>query len=380
MSEENTSPLKYMPQLDGLRAVAVFLVFIHHWTTWHLDTGQIGVQLFFVLSGFLITGILLDLRTKGARVGQSTLLSLRQFYGRRFLRIFPLFYGTLALLYVFDLSLVREFIGWHVTYLSNVGFALKGEFMGRTSHFWTLAVEEQFYLIWPLLILTAPRRNLLPVIVGAILLAPLCRMGLYASGYTNFVTYNLWPVSNLDTLGLGSLIALLIRRDEWSVLWERYLKYGLLAGIPIYLAIRFGGWPAEGALQLVPMLQQTALALGLGWIVVTASYGFEGAVGTMLEWQPIVYLGKISYGLYVFHNFAPDVLRNIETVFNLSFSLRSGALGFLLSFCLTVAVSAASWHFYERPINSLKSHCPYIVTPGGTPSPSEADSQHQVEG
>jgi len=349
-----------MPQLDGLRAVAVFLVFIHHWTNLHLDTGQLGVQLFFVLSGFLITGILLDLRGNSADVGQSKMVSLRQFYGRRFLRIFPLFYGTILLLYIFDLALIREVIGWHVTYLSNVGFALNGEFIGRTSHFWTLAVEEQFYLVWPLIILSVPRRALLPTIAAAIILAPLARSAFYLSGNSTFVTYNLWPVSNLDTLGFGGLLALLIRREDWPAVWLPKMKYLLALGLVVYAGIQLTNW--AGTLEAISMFRQTALALILGWVIIRAADGFGGLVGSFLEWKPILYLGQISYGLYVFHNFAPDVLRRVAGFLGYE-PLDVGLLRFVLSFILTVTVSAASWHSFEKPINRLKSHIPYIVQP-----------------
>ena len=158
----------YMPQLDSLRTIAVFGVMLHHfWPEAEIRAGLtfgfLGVQLFFVLSGFLITGILLRGREVAHRTQQSARKSFGLFYARRFLRIFPLFYATLAVAWWVGLPEVRDSVFWHLAYASNIYFVHIGDWHGSISHLWSLAVEEQFYLVWPFIILLTPRRFLLPV-------------------------------------------------------------------------------------------------------------------------------------------------------------------------------------------------------------------------
>ena len=150
------SPSGYLRQLDSVRTIAVAMVIATHWipkaTTFWFNGGM-GVKVFFVLSGFLITGILLDARGQADQSGVGRTAVLKNFYARRFLRIFPLFYATLALTFLLGVPTVRQFIWWLMFYLGNVLLALHGQWLSGIAHFWSLAVEEQFYLVWPVLIL-----------------------------------------------------------------------------------------------------------------------------------------------------------------------------------------------------------------------------------
>ena len=144
-------------QLDALRGIAVAAVAYSHWIApryqFGIRWGTAGVTLFFVLSGYLISGILLDCRTQSDRP-----FALRSFYARRFLRIFPLYDLVLLILFAVNLPPVRQTIFWHLTYLSNFYFLHHGGWHGPISIFWTLAVEEQFYLFWPAILLFVPNR------------------------------------------------------------------------------------------------------------------------------------------------------------------------------------------------------------------------------
>ena len=173
-------------------------------------TGWAGVDLFFVLSGFLITGILLD--TKGAP------RFFRTFYARRFLRIFPLYYGFLAIAFwvapLLDPSLgvvPLSAQGWYWAYLSNVQLALAGAWQKPVwiGHFWSLAIEEQFYLVWPFLVYATSAKNLVRVCIALIVAALLTRVALVATGH-GFATYVLTPCRT-DALATGALIAALMR-------------------------------------------------------------------------------------------------------------------------------------------------------------------------
>ena len=192
-----------MRQLDGVRALAVFAVIASHWTTYHpfWFNGTVGVQLFFVISGFLITGILLDARERAARERVTRRSVLWRFYARRFLRIFPLFYGTLLVTYVAGFQAVRSTIAWHVAYLSNALFASRGAWLGEVSHFWSLAVEEQFYLVWPVVLLACRRRLVLPLLIVAVASAPVFRLVGDAALHWNDVQLTVWPTASLDALG-----------------------------------------------------------------------------------------------------------------------------------------------------------------------------------
>jgi peptidoglycan/LPS O-acetylase OafA/YrhL len=168
----NGKESNYMRQLDGLRALCVAAVAWSHWgPLFGFDTksfpgADIGVEAFFVISGFLITGILLDNRSDELRPQV-----LKQFYIRRFLRIFPVFYVALGLVFLLNVDGARPVWIWHAGYLSNLWFYMHG-WGGALSHFWSLAVEEQFYLFWPVFIFMVPRKYLLSAVMLVILIAP----------------------------------------------------------------------------------------------------------------------------------------------------------------------------------------------------------------
>lgn len=351
--------MKYLPQLDGLRAFAVFLVCLHHWTEIGGELGIIGVQIFFVLSGFLITGILLREKSAVDSGEQTVGFSLRQFYIRRFLRIFPLYYFCLALFVVLDEFDAREVGAWHALYLSNVFFFLNGRFSDPFSHyfahFWSLAVEEQFYLFWPLLVLCVPIARLGYVIAAMILVAPISKALIYASGGTEFASHSVLLVSNLDTLGLGALAAWwqhtgretppgLVRPSRWLV----------PVSVAIIALLRVGT-----RTEWLFLLDSLAVAVVGLYLVLSAAEGFTGLAGRILSNGVMVYLGRISYGLYIWHMFAPPFLRNILAAFGLPESWNTGLIGFSLMTLWTVAAASLTWFTFERPLNELKKFFPY---------------------
>ena len=292
--------------------------------------GSIGVRLFFVLSGFLITRILLESRAWPA--GHA----LTIFYARRALRIFPLFYLVLALAAVIDIGPVRQTIGWHVTYLTNIYLFERGSWHGSISHLWSLAVEEQFYLVWPIIMLTVSERRLPAIITATIVAAPITR--LLIGGPMNSVL----PASCLDSLGAGALLALPATRQTMT-------RVGLVAGLPLLavsLALRYAGFagvPLEVALDL-------GVSLSAAWLVGRATGGFAGIAGRCLSVRPVVYLGTISYGVYLFHGFMPYVLgRYVVGFVDIAWPARA-----LLLTAATIAIASLSWRFFEKPLLALK--------------------------
>ncbi len=354
--------LKYMPQLDGLRAFAVVAVMFQHFygsaVGIDLPVGEWGVQLFFVLSGFLITGILLNCR-ENADFGEANAqrkLQLRQFYIRRALRILPLFYLVVLGAALLNIRPIREDLLWHLTYTSNILVAIKGSWPGPASHFWSLAVEEQFYLVWPWLILWLPTKYLRPAILTAIVVAPLSKVVGYAAGLGPIPLFVL-TIACLDALGIGALLALY--RQQKPELFndltrdERYNWLGFVAFGGAILSCLF--WQSHYFVQVAGTLAAT---LFFAWLVHRAAVGFKGAPGRLLTWKPMLYLGQISYGLYIFHKFMTVIVPHVFGALRIPYPTEPVTQAVLL-IAINIAVASCSWYLFERPINRLKQRFKY---------------------
>ena len=357
----------HMVQFDGLRAFAIAAVAFSHWVPENLQFGLpwgTGVQLFFVLSGFLITGILLDNKTDQDHPRLDGLfVTWRRFYIRRCLRIFPLFYLVLVLALIFDLKPIRDTWPWHFTYLSNVFYFRMGKgYSDYFLHFWSLAVEEQFYLVWPFLVLLLPTRLLRWPLLALILVAPVFRIAVNGvAPYHPAEARYLTPAS-LDALGIGGLLAFLVRRDHPKPGRSLALSC-LFVGLPGAVApalMRHAGVTSSVANSVVDSIGHMCLVLFYGWVVWTAAGGFPGIIGKMLSWGPIVYLGKISYGLYVFHVLTIPLLPKVTRLFHVPYSIEmSLAFRVAVQTLLTIGLAMVSWHVFEKPLNDLKRYFPY---------------------
>jgi peptidoglycan/LPS O-acetylase OafA/YrhL len=350
-----------MPQLDALRAFAVFAVlvvhFVGHAPRWLMliPWAACGVELFFVLSGFLITGILLDSR-KQIEAGVGAWWMLRQFYVRRFLRIFPLYYAVIVVGRIIQLNGFTETFGWNLAYLTNFYIVMKGEWIGAASHLWTLSVEEQFYLVWPWIVFFLPKRWLLPSFVGIFLFAIVYR----AVAFSWFGPWlNVTPFASFDCFGAGALLALAQRRDcEGHPGLRRTLcLIGLSLGIPLLIIAVAGQFSPQsipgrlGAMNLAMTFLFTPLISG-------AASGFAGLPGLILMQKPIRYMGKISYGIYIYHVPVSWLIGNSKWLNAVPRFIPHSAVFFVV----TLAVAALSWHLFERPINQLKRLFPYRET------------------
>jgi peptidoglycan/LPS O-acetylase OafA/YrhL len=355
-----------MVQLDGLRALAILAVFVSHFGGSHslfarlLPWGTLGVRLFFVLSGFLITGILLqcrEYRDQGLETSRSV---LRSFYVRRFLRIFPIYYATVLAVTLVNIRPMRDAIGWNLTYTSNFYWAVH-DYQGTGSHFWSLAVEEQFYLIWPWLIFCVPRHRLLAVNLLLIVSGVGFRGLGMIFGWNDFALQIL-PLGCLDTLGIGSLAAILTQGGRvGSAKSCRWVRISLWSGLLLMVFRAFAGGFAWGR-RLWVVLDVSGMELVFGPLVVYAAKGFRGVGGRILAARPLVYIGKISYGMYVYHGFMPAVCQHAFKLAGLSvFYWRFD--GWLNS-AISITLAAASWHFFESPINRLKERFRYTPVPG----------------
>lgn len=348
----------YMPQLDSLRAFAVGFVLISHWfpkqhKLQFLPFGAFGVILFFVLSGFLISQILFKSRDIAEAQSQNKFHSVKQFYIRRTLRIFPIYYITLIVLFIFNVSSIRDIILWFVLYASNIYFYYVQSWEGTLSHLWTLAVEEQFYIIWPFIILFIPRKHLFKSIIAIILMGPAFRFGMYLLSLSqpgiNIFSELLTP-ANIDNFGLGALLAYIniYKKDDF-----RYQTKLLMTASMIYVIIM------TGIILLKPtytgvIFRNFNMSLLALFLIAKASSGFTGIMKIILENKILIYLGKISYGLYLYHNFIVLIYESAGLPVIQNLYLRLFIQGSML-----VLMASISWYVIEKPINNLKSRFAY---------------------
>jgi peptidoglycan/LPS O-acetylase OafA/YrhL len=352
----------YMPQLDGLRAFAVVLVIISHWFSKDhflnrfTDNGALGVTLFFVLSGYLITAILLRNKESIER-GSSLKNALKTFYIRRSLRIFPIYYLLIILLLIFNVAAIQKSFSWHFFYLSNFYLWHIGQFPGSLSHFWSLAVEEQFYMFWPALIFLVPRSKLVVAFAGFILFATVFRVMFYSP--PNHMGRFLMPAS-LDSFCIGGLLAY---GQQYGTSWYKKLDQNfssvILATTVIFIAYIVVDYklnsPAKDYLLLGAYFLIISVLFGL--IIMRCSKGINNKfVGSFLNNRFIIYLGKISYGLYLFHNFIP-YFYNIPLPKFLS--PASLYIVQIIRLVALIGLSSLSWLFIEKPILRLKERFSY---------------------
>ena len=351
---DGSSRSNFKPQLDALRALAVCAVLVHHFLpvenvisqqVFHLGlVGLLGVLLFFVLSGYLITGLLLRSREQDWRT------ALTNFYLRRTLRIFPIYYLTLLVLALLQSLPVSEFIYWHVAYVSNILFVLNPSAAADSAHFWTLSVEEQFYLVWPLLVLLVPYRHLLRVILWAIVTG-ICWKVFVLQTLGDHLAGALATVSCLDSLAMGAALAFIEQDNKLNRYRNAFLRAALIVGGMLVLLQVFLIVTGQ-ARGLVLVTAYAGPSLVFVWLVGSAAQGFKGVTGVWLEWRVLLYIGKISYGIYLYHNFMPRLVRYVASVVGVG--ELSDLPTFVCATTVTLLTAAASWHFIEKPISRVK--------------------------
>ncbi|MDT3315293.1 acyltransferase [Microbacterium sp. KSW4-11] len=339
-----------IPSLDGIRALAVLCVIWGHGAATlpqndvvvflraNLPGGYFGVQAFFVLSGFLITTLLLRERGKTGRI------SLSAFYRRRAYRILPALFVFLAVVSALAVTRVIDGLGPRdiispALFLRDY-WPLDGSWW--TGHTWSLSVEEQFYVLWPLAVILMPRRVAVKVLVIGVLISPFVRIGTYLLPFVpeGGVTYMFH--TRADALMIGCLLAYgagerwFERLTEW--IFARHLQWAVVVWLPLSWALtsRF-----EGVWMYTVGYVGDALAVAL--VIVWMMRAPASPFGRFLNWRPMVHIGLISYSLYLYQQLF--LTRHNETWFG---GLTIGGLLALL------LVAEASYWFVERPFLRLR--------------------------
>ena len=373
--------LNHLRQLDGIRFVAVGMVLFDHWMAGRIEMplGALGVTIFFVLSGFLITRILLSSKDKLSNQPNGGLGKyLKTFYIRRTLRIFPVYYLTLFVLYAVNEPPVRRTFGWLALYATNIYMAYFTTWMGTVDHLWSLAVEEQVYLIFPLLLFYVPRRWVPATAVLMIVGAVAMRYVLYRARMPWFIGYVTMPAC-LDSFGLGAIMAFwwLYQRDRFERVFRHsiwiWVSIALLAVVAVYTKILPAipdstGLPGHHNIMSDVWERLAASLIGF-FLIGRAVLGFGGPMKWLLENPVSQYMGRISYGLYLYHNFVFNIYHTQPTHFTvrawrritdvLPFLNSSYFFQFSFFLALTIALATISWYLIERPINNLKDRFSY---------------------
>jgi peptidoglycan/LPS O-acetylase OafA/YrhL len=360
-----------MPALDGIRGFAVLWVMLyhflhgadHHNPLLHavfrfVHFGNWGVDLFFVLSGFLITGILYDAKNSANYFSS--------FYARRALRIFPLYYGVLAACFiVFPLShsftpeqqslANKQVYLW--SYTSNLAMVASNAPLFdagglKLLHFWSLAIEEQFYLVWPLIVLALGRRALLKTCGALIVVAIASRLMMHHLGVKESVA-SFFTLCRVDALAIGAGAALLARGEGGLRRWLPAARV-LVVACGLFVAGVSLSNTDERALGEADIPARLMLFAA----IMVLSVAGAGAAQTIFSASALRFLGKYSYALYVFHYMMMPLFNRYLNEYRLARVLHSFAagMGVRIIGCLAASIFVAllSWHLYEVHFLKLK--------------------------
>lgn len=376
-SKNTASILKYNPQFDGLRFLAVFVVVCYHWlpSVHHsVAAGFVGggkwINFFFVLSSYLITRILISAKEKGEALGVARPKVILIFLLRRTVRIFPPYYlYLLALIFLPAITNeVKENAGWYFSYLSNYRMFETQEFNKVTAHLWTLAVEEQFYIFWPFVILFVPKQHLLKTLLFIIGASVVIRMAFY---HPVDISQQVLTQYCADAFAVGGIMAYKYtfateREKELLTKWFRIALYISLAAATAIIISK------SDYFEFV--LNRLLFSIISFAIIEGAVKGYTNWFGKVLENKRVLYIGKISYGIYLYHLLVPIIFWRIYRLISHYFENNhagflarfkkpidlfeiaiTSQIGSFIAYCISVLIIASlSYKYLEQPLNKLK--------------------------
>jgi peptidoglycan/LPS O-acetylase OafA/YrhL len=328
-----------------------------------------GVEFFFVLSGFLVTGILLDNRDVTARA------YFTKFYARRIIRLYPLYYGTLLLVFGILPFFVTVDEAWRLLssqqwrlWFNLTNFPLHmphwdGSQICKLGHFWYLAAQEQFYFVWPLIVFICSRRSLLKVCISFMLLGNLARLSNVIYGDSSFWLFHWSTITKIDGLVLGAALAILIRQERCHDRLMKYAKWGIRILGPMFMLIMFmprwlvNSFGDHGMIFTQPI--RVFLFASLLILALTKDGGMSQRMNNpILRW-----FGKYSYGLYIIHGLLRPAHIRLLTPGMFVSMVKIPVIGLTLHlaawFAISMLLAWASWHCYEKHFVKLKRYIKY---------------------
>ncbi len=355
----NYLPATHIPQLDGVRGLAIFLVLLFHCYPFIAPArlGWLGVDLFFVLSGFLITGILWDTKTHKDYY--------KNFIVRRMVRIFPLYYTFLLLFFIgipvlttIDISSFQAVQTWYWLYVTNwfFVFELQDWIKGiDINHFWSLAIEEQFYLFWPFVIYFFSRRNILNIILGFVLLSFVLRL-IYLLGLEPISIY-VSTFTRVDSLVIGAAAALFVRDVKLkSFLENHFIKLFLFSGSIVFIIVLTRS-TSPYSLPFITVGYTFNALFFISIFLLTLTDFATGVFKKMGLFRPLQFLGKYSYALYVFHLPLYSYFDHRWYAYFMELTEQhflSRMFSSSLVIMLTILISLISWRLVEKPFLRVK--------------------------
>ncbi len=354
--------MKYIKQFDSVRGIAVLFIIVYHWVPAELlkaiPLGFNVVDVFFVLSGFLITRILLESRKKAEELKIAKPLVFANFFVRRALRIFPIYYLLIFLVLWID-HIDKTKLIHLLTYTFNF-YSFKTQLWDENfAHLWSLSVEEQFYLFWPWVILLVNKKYLPHVICFCIGLGIITEYILKDNTYGQVI-----PFTCLDSLGIGALLSWILVSCPSSFV-KAYKCSVVLAWV-------FVIWLIMDLVLGRSMFLPTRLSLSIlsAWLICyvvhKAMVHKKNRLGFLLDNKILVGVGKMSYGIYVYHFTLPNYSWHLFLKINKYYPPMNTTFTLVVeNFILLMVVSWLSYHYFELPITSLKKY--FIPSGGATP-------------
>ncbi len=349
-----------------MRAIGISLVILNHMWPWESYSRPLFLLLqlpwmlmdgFFVLSGWLITGILLDTRTRPDY--------FRSFYVRRALRILPIYYAVLTFIIAIATlkghAAYRDMLAhwgspyWFYVFLGNVPTALTGLWPlaagGALVPLWSLQIEEQFYLLWPFLVHRIQLATLTRVLIGLCCFSTALRLLLYWLYPANELIQCVLLPCHLEGLAMGSWLAIRYRQGPWNINRRLLTALVLLLG-----ALSLGSAAWSGFFNVTPFNRTIGYLIAPAWFtcIILWLVEFTGSASSAWLRGPVLrYMGKVSYAAYLFHWPVANIITSVAVALGLE-RFDAGFLRLALIFLLTFGLSALSWHLFEKPLFQLK--------------------------